>query len=100
LTAGVLAAKQATSVIPIVFAAADDPLGTGLVGLMHRSERRAQMDDLSDHLGERDQLGAFKGSHPQAFQIASGSTQDNHIEEPAMAADKMVAFRGIFQPLE
>src|SRR5262249_27978383 len=30
-TAGVVAAKQATSVIPIVFAAAGDPVGTGLV---------------------------------------------------------------------
>ena len=31
--APVLAAKQATSVIPIVFAVANDPLGSGLVGV-------------------------------------------------------------------
>jgi putative ABC transport system substrate-binding protein len=36
----VLAAKQATSVIPIVFAAANDPLGTGLVTSLARHFRR------------------------------------------------------------
>src|SRR5215211_1686740 len=35
-TASVVAAKQATSVIPIVFAAAGDPVGTGLVGSLAR----------------------------------------------------------------
>jgi len=35
-TASVIAAKQATSVIPIVFASAGDPLGTGLVASLAR----------------------------------------------------------------
>ena len=35
-TAGVVAAKQATSVIPIVFAATGDPVGTGLVTSLAR----------------------------------------------------------------
>src|SRR5260370_29847212 len=39
-TASIVAAKQATSVIPIVFAAAGDPVGTGLVGATRRQRHR------------------------------------------------------------
>ena len=35
-TANIVAAKQTTSVIPIVFASAGDPVGTGLVGSLAR----------------------------------------------------------------
>jgi ABC transporter substrate binding protein len=37
-TAGAVAAMQATSVIPIIFAAAGDPVGTGLVGSLARPD--------------------------------------------------------------
>ena len=35
-TAAVIAAKQATSIIPIIFAAANDPIGSGLVASLAR----------------------------------------------------------------
>ena len=47
--AAVLAAKQATSVIPIVFAAANDPLGTGLLASLARPG--GNVTGLSSSLG-------------------------------------------------
>jgi hypothetical protein len=49
----VIAAKQATSVIPIVFAAASDPVGTGLVASLARPD--GNVTGLSLHFTE---LGA------------------------------------------
>ena len=48
-TPATLAAKQATMVIPIVFAAASDPVGTGLVassGLTGRQHHRSSEPDI------------------------------------------------------
>jgi len=49
-TPAVLAAKQATSVIPIVFATASDPVGTGLVASLARPG--ANITGLSNQTGE------------------------------------------------
>src|SRR5262245_8451234 len=42
--------------------------------------------------------GSFEWGHPCAARIATGLAQDDHIEDPAMAADEVVALWGIFQP--
>src|SRR5262249_7884692 len=41
---------------------------------------------------------SFKCGHPRALRIATGLAQDNHIEDPTVAADKEVTPRGIVQP--
>src|SRR5262245_19522064 len=42
--------------------------------------------------------GRFKRGHARALRIATGFTQDDHIEDPAMAPDEVVALMGIVQP--
>jgi putative tryptophan/tyrosine transport system substrate-binding protein len=57
-TAPVVVAKQATSVIPIVFAAAGDPVGTGLVASLARPGGNAtgQSNQSADIAGKRLEL--------------------------------------------
>src|SRR5262245_52497545 len=66
-TAAVVAAKQATSVIPIVFGAAGDPVGTGLVASLARPG--GNVTALSMQTPESPSLGGLR---------------------PAMAADRTI----------
>ena len=65
-TTNVVAAKQATSIIPIVFAAAADPVGTGLVASLVRpggnvTGLSVQQPDLA---GKRLEILREAGSRP------------------------------------
>jgi putative tryptophan/tyrosine transport system substrate-binding protein len=48
-----LAAKQATAVIPIVFAAVSDPVGTGLVANVARPNVTGLSNQISDTVGKK-----------------------------------------------
>ena len=69
-TSQVLAAKQATSVIPIVFATAGDPVGTGLVTSLARPG--GNVTGLSNQLGDLagKQLGLLREAVPNLRRLA------------------------------
>src|SRR5262249_18674893 len=41
---------------------------------------------------------SFERGHPRALRIAAGFAEDDHIEDPAMAAEEVVALGGMIQP--
>jgi putative ABC transport system substrate-binding protein len=76
-TPNVVAAKRATSVIPIVFAAAGDPVGTGLVASLARPGGNVTGFSLeaADLAGKR--LGLLREAMPRLRQLAMLSNAGN-----------------------
>jgi putative ABC transport system substrate-binding protein len=69
-TPNVVAAKQATSVIPIVFAAAGDPVGTGLVASLARPEGNVTGLSLQSGDVASKRLGLLREVIPGLRQLA------------------------------
>src|SRR5215470_4422541 len=61
----------------------------------HLGLRRRRRDK---HRPAAFEQAGLKRGHPWALRIATGLTQDDHVEEATVAADKVVALRGIVQP--
>src|SRR5262249_42734043 len=61
----------------------------------HLGLRRRRRDQHRPATFEQTRL---ERGHPWTLRIATGLTQDNHVEEPTVAADKVVALGGIVQP--
>jgi putative tryptophan/tyrosine transport system substrate-binding protein len=89
-TAAIIAAKQATSVIPIVFAAANDPVGTGLVASLARPGGNltgfsSQAPDVAPKRLEllREVVGGFGGLAVMANIGTSGAVLEMHEVQAA-----------------
>src|SRR6516162_6422639 len=61
----------------------------------HLGLRRRRRDQYRPAALEQ---AGLKRGHPWALRIAAGLTQDDHVEEATVAADKVVALGGVVQP--
>src|SRR5262249_28817982 len=90
-TPGPLAAKKATSVIPIVFATAGDPVGTGIVASLARPGGNVTgLSSQAPDTAER-RLELLRGVVPGLHRLSAGPPQTGHMAEPNRISGRVAA---------